>query len=190
MIDKPDRPEPRFPPEKESAVHEAMAAQLDQWGAGPGDLAICGGARGGDVLFAELCRERGLSIRLLVALSREAFVRESVELPGSVDWVARFNALVDDPSIETRFQPEAVGQPPTGRSVFERNNIWMLMTAKAAVKPGSVTEALMFWRRPQLFGLLVWDEQDVADGPGGTAHFAGEIRTLGGKVAIINPGQI
>ena len=30
-----------------------MAAQLDAWRVGPGDVAICGGGRGADLLFAE-----------------------------------------------------------------------------------------------------------------------------------------
>jgi tetratricopeptide (TPR) repeat protein len=50
MIDKPGRSEERFPPRKENAVRERIAKQLDVWTIGAGDLAICGGARGGDIL--------------------------------------------------------------------------------------------------------------------------------------------
>ena len=46
MIDKPGRPEERFPPRKEDAVRERIAKQLEVWKVGAGDLAICGGARG------------------------------------------------------------------------------------------------------------------------------------------------
>src|SRR5215813_6570901 len=59
MIDKPGRPEERFPPSKEGVVRERIAKQLEVWGVGAGDLAICGGGRGGDILFAELCADRG-----------------------------------------------------------------------------------------------------------------------------------
>jgi hypothetical protein len=53
MIDAPDRPTPRFPPEKEPVAAVAIANTIVEIGAGPGDLAICGGACGGDLLFAE-----------------------------------------------------------------------------------------------------------------------------------------
>src|ERR1051325_4835811 len=61
MTDAHDRVEKgrgeRFPERKSEAVRDMIAAQLDEWGAGRGDLAICGGARGADIIFAELCAE-------------------------------------------------------------------------------------------------------------------------------------
>ena len=55
MIDAPGRCRPRFPPDKEKIAAQAIAKKLDELGAGPGDLALCGGACGGDLLFAEAC---------------------------------------------------------------------------------------------------------------------------------------
>ena len=54
MIDAPDRQTPRFPADKEPVAAGAIADTLAKLGAGPGDLAICGGACGGDLIFAEL----------------------------------------------------------------------------------------------------------------------------------------
>ena len=58
MIDAPDRKDPRFPSDKEPIAATAIAAKLDALGAGPDDLAFCGGACGGDLLFAEACLAR------------------------------------------------------------------------------------------------------------------------------------
>ena len=91
MIDTPalDRPGERFPPRKEDAVRERIATQLEKWEVGAGDLAICGGARGADILFAELCADRGAEVWLFLALPESEFLDESVRLPDS-DWEQRF----------------------------------------------------------------------------------------------------
>jgi len=52
MIDGSDRQTPRFPAAKEPLAALAIANTVAEIGAGPGDLAICGGACGGDLLFA------------------------------------------------------------------------------------------------------------------------------------------
>jgi len=52
MIDAPNRSTPRFPADKEPIAAAAIVAELDRLGAGPDDLGICGGACGGDLLFA------------------------------------------------------------------------------------------------------------------------------------------
>ena len=64
MIDAPERSDPRFPPDKESIAAEAIAQILAEVGAGRTDLAICGGACGGDLLFAETVLERQLALEL------------------------------------------------------------------------------------------------------------------------------
>ena len=56
----PAREPERFPAGKADAAAARIQAALDQLGAGPGDLGICGGACGGDLLFAKACLERGM----------------------------------------------------------------------------------------------------------------------------------
>ena len=92
MIDAPDRMTPRFPATKAEAVRAEIAQRLAQWGIGAGDLAVCGGACGADILFAEECLKRGAQIRLLLAQEVDDFVRDSVRHAGG-DWVRRFHAL-------------------------------------------------------------------------------------------------
>lgn len=180
MVDTPDRVEKgrgeRFPPRKVEAVRAALAAQLEAWGVGAGDLAICGGARGGDILFAELCADRGAEVWLLLALPEGEFLEKSVRLPGS-DWESRFFALRDREGVRVFLQGERLKAPPKGASVFARNNLWMLNTARVEADDPK-----------NLYAVMVWDEQPTGDGPGGTSDFAARTRQLGGRLApVINP---
>jgi tetratricopeptide (TPR) repeat protein len=174
MIDEPDRKEKRFPPEKEDMVRAALTKQLDAWGIGEGDVAMCGGARGGDILLAELCAERQAHVRLFVPLPEAQFLEKSVRLPGS-NWEARYFELRKHPQAETCFQPERLGTPPHGLSEFARNNLWIINTARVEAKSDN------------LYALLVWDEKLTGDGPGGTSDFAEKVKQLGGRLHIINP---
>ena len=175
MIDTPGRKKPRFPPSKEQPVRTSMAQLLRRWGVGAHDVAICGGARGADIIFAEECLKLATRVVLLIALPEEEFLARSVRLPAS-DWETRYRALRD--RCETHFQHEEWADRHPDVDVFSRNNIWCLEKAYAMVSPENV------------FGLLVWDERPTGDGPGGTSDFANRIRARGGKVAIVNPTRL
>ncbi len=82
MADAPDRAAPRFPPEQEAAVRSSISVRLARWGVGPGDLGLCSGARGGDILFTEACLESGARVCWLLPLPVEAFASRSVEGAG------------------------------------------------------------------------------------------------------------
>jgi tetratricopeptide (TPR) repeat protein len=178
MIDRRDRPQPRFPQDKAEAVRNAIAAQLDRWRIGSGDLALCGAARGADLLFAELCLERGAHVRLLVPRLEGDFLRESVRLPGT-DWEDRYFAVKEKSEVWSQF--DRLGPPPEGESPFARNNLWLLNTARVEAPPPP---------KPPFYAILVWDEKPTGDGPGGTSHFAQEIHRVGGRQEIVNPTQL
>jgi hypothetical protein len=182
MIDTPDRPSPRFPPEKEEPVRDRMAKVLDAWGVGEGDLAICGGARGADVLFAELCLERKAHVQLSIPTSQPEFLASSVRLEDT-DWEQRHFALLRE--CEVIYQPERLGAAPSGTSVFARNNRWIINTAlaEADADPAAASDQ-------RLYALLVWDEQPTGDGPGGTSDFAATVKRLGGQLQIVNPTKL
>ena len=175
MIDGPRRPQERFPPRKEGAVKQLIEAKLVEWNIGGTDLAICGGARGADLLFAEACVARGAEVWMMLPLPEGEFLEQSVRLP-SGDWEKRFYTLRTDQRVKTFFQHERLKSPPKGESVFARNNLWMLNTARVEIRDTS-----------HLHAILVWDEKDMGDGPGGTADFAARVKDLGGHRAIINP---
>lgn len=183
MIDAPDRVEKglgeRFPPRKEPEVRGRIAQRLETWAVGAGDLAICGGARGADILFAELCADRGAEVWLFVALPEAEFLEESVRLPDS-DWEQRYFDLRDRDGVKVFFQDERLKSPAKGASVFARNNLWMINTARVEANEPK-----------NLYGVLVWDEKPTGDGPGGTSDFATRVKRLGGRLApIINPTKL
>jgi hypothetical protein len=178
IIDKPGRSSPRFPAEKEMAVRQRLAAHLDEWSIGKGDLAICGGAAGGDILFAELCRERGAHVRLLLPLPLSEFLEASVRLPNS-NWDVRLHELIYGDNgkrkCEVWYQQERLGLPPENASPFERNNRWMIDTARVEAKPD------------KLYALAVWDENPEGGGADGTTDFVKKVEQLGAIYRIINP---
>jgi hypothetical protein len=178
MIDKPDRPSERFPPHKEPAVREHIAKQLAAWNIAEGDLAICGAARGADILVAEVCAGRGATVWLFVPLPEGEFLDESVRLPGS-NWEERYLALRRHPAVQTYFLHEHFGKPAQELSAFAQNNLWMIDAARREAHVPS-----------NLFALLVWDEKPTGDGPGGTSDFAARIREIGGQLAVINPTKL
>ncbi|MEP6671045.1 MAG: hypothetical protein ABJF10_17930 [Chthoniobacter sp.] len=179
LIDAPNRPQPRFPPAKEKVVRKRLAEQLQALKIGNGDLAITGAARGGDLLFAELCADAGAEVWLLLPLPEEEFLDESVRLPGS-DWEARFRALSGRAHVGRFFQHEHLGADREGVGVHARNNLWIVETARALADS------------PQhIHAFLVWDEKSTGDGPGGTSDFVERVRKLGGHVAPpINPTKV
>lgn len=181
MIDQPGRPEPRFPREKEAAVRAAITRQLAAWEIGPGDLAVCSGARGADILFAEECLARGAQVRLLLAKEVDEFAEGSVRLADS-DWVERFHALRQRCEVATLGKtpgPGEGGSASQSIDVYARTNLWIIGTAREQAP-----------RSEAIHALLVWDEKPTGDGPGGTSDFAAQVRALGGTVVIINPARL
>jgi hypothetical protein len=88
----------------------------------------------------------------------------------------RFRALREKADLAI-LSPAADGRRDL--SIYERNNIWIIETARReAVEPASI------------HGLLVWDEQPTGDGPGGTSDFVKKVRDLGGVIAVINPTKL
>jgi hypothetical protein len=175
LTDKPGRPKPRFPEEKVGIVQDRISQQLDDWKVGAGDLAICGGARGGDILFAELCVSRGANVWLFISLDENDFLDQSVRQPGT-DWEQRFYELREQTGVETFWLNKQQPAHKKELSPFAAANIWMIDEGKK--------EAALSGK---LYALLVWDEQPAGDGPGGTADFAARVRDAGGLVAIVNP---
>ena len=91
MIDAPGREKPRFPPDKEPVAAQAIAGALSDLHVGPDDLCICGGACGGDLLFAEAALARSALLEIYIPFEEPTFLEKSVDFANS-DWRARFLA--------------------------------------------------------------------------------------------------
>ncbi|AEW00101.1 hypothetical protein Niako_3807 [Niastella koreensis GR20-10] len=178
LTDKADRQKPRFPEKKVSLVQEQIAHQLDKLEVGNNDLAICGGARGSDILFAELCADKGAHVWLIISLNEEEFLQQSVRQPGT-NWEQRFYELRKKPEVQTFWMSDLEPNQSKDISPFAAANIKMIQMGIAETSsPGN------------LYAILIWDQQPVGDGPGGTADFAARVKEAGGQVAIINPLEL
>jgi hypothetical protein len=175
MIDRPDRPVPRFPADRERAAGAAIREALDSWTVGPGDICICSGARGGDILFAEACLDRGADLRMFLSLPKQAFLAESVRLPAELDsdWEARFDRLLlrGAPRWPAQGDEAGAGNP------FVEANARMIAHALEAARGGPVRV------------LLLWDGRP-GDGGGGTADVARAAQAISEDIVIIDPAQL
>lgn len=166
LTDGPGRTAPRFPESSVVRIRAEIRRQLEDWGLGAGDLLICGGGRGGDLLAAEQALELKASVRLCLALPREQFVARSVALPGT-DWLARFDKVASASDVRVQEPPAAPDR------VFEAANDWMVSDAREA-------------GASEVYALVVWDGQGSRR-PGGAADFAHRAAMAGITLYGIDP---
>lgn len=175
MIDAPDRPEPRFPPDKEPIAAAAIAAKLDELGAGPGDLALCSGACGGDILFAEACLARGVQVEIRIPFNIPEFLNRSVTFAGE-QWRSRFCAVINTPLVTLLVLPDELGPCPPDENPYVRTNLWLIHTALALGE-----EKVHF--------ICLWNRQG-GDGPGGTEHLYEEVNKRTGQVHVLDTNKL
>jgi tetratricopeptide (TPR) repeat protein len=175
MIDRPDRPQPRFPADKESIAEAVIAQKLDELGAGAEDMGICSGACGGDLLFAEACLKRGVQLELRIPFDVPAFLRESVSFAGD-QWRERFYKVKEHEKTGLLIMPEELGPVPTGGEPFSRTNLWMLYNAQA-------------WGPARVHFICLWDGKS-GDGPGGTKHMYDAVQQYLGRVHWIDTTKL
>jgi hypothetical protein len=160
MIDASDRKTPRFPPDKTPLAAAAIANTLADIGAERWDLAICGGACGGDLLFAEACLARDMTLELYIPFDEPTFLANSVDFAGA-DWHNRYVATRSKATLHVA--PDELGPLRPGENPYERNNLWMLESA--ARFGGSKIAFIALWNG------------EGGDGSGGTKHFMDEARS-------------
>lgn len=166
MVDKPDRPRPRFPPEQVPRVAAEVRDALARWSVGEGATLVTGGARGADIIAAEEAHARGASLRLVLALEPDEFVARSVAIRGT-DWEQRFRALLPQADVE-------VVDGPDDDEVFARTNQRIIEVAREI--------------DPRPHAVIVWNGKE-GDGPGGTRDFVSQLGhdLEDESVAVIDP---
>lgn len=177
MIDRPDRPEARFPADKAAIAAARIGAALDALDAGPDDLAFTQGAAGGDILFGEACIERGVRLQILLPLPETEFIKASI-LPstdGEV-WRQRYLALRDRLALPIHIMPPAYGSNRPATNPFELCNLWLLESALAQAAG-------------QLTFICLWNGDD-GDAAGGTAHMVKEVKRHAGQVIWLDTRQL
>lgn len=177
MMDRPDRPAPRFPPGMERAAKAAIDAALAHLGARRGDRALSQAAAGGDILFLEACQKRGLRCHVLLPFDRASFLDRSVRPSANGDrWVARFRRVIDGPDTTLEEMSALPGRTPEGSDPYERCNLCLLDRAM----PGP-EERLCF--------ICLWNGDDP-EGPGGTGHMVAAVRERNGTVEHIDTRRL
>ncbi|QNT71028.1 tetratricopeptide repeat protein [Defluviicoccus vanus] len=164
----------RFPATKVAAAAAAIAAHLDSIKAGPGDLALCGGACGGDLLFAEACLQRGMALEMRLPQRIPQFLHDSVTFADSdQSWVQRFDAAMHNPQTTLLIMPDEIGPTPEGErgKMYDRNNRWQLYSALSLD-----LDTLKF--------ITLLDRQSI-EKPGGAQHMIRRIREYTGREPLV-----
>jgi hypothetical protein len=174
-IDEPGRLERRFPPEKEKIAATAISAKLDELRAGKDDMGLCGGACGGDLLFAEACLQHGLRLEVRIPFDEPYFINHSVAYAGDI-WRERYYKTKNHPNTRFYVMPKELNAPPKGTNSYTRNNMWQLFTA-------------LSWTSEKVHFISLWNGKEGI-GPGGTKHMRDEVLKHFGQVHIIDTNQL
>lgn len=153
----------------------AIAAKLDELGAGSLDLALCSGACGGDLLFATACLERGLRLEMHIPFDEPTFLKESVSFAGD-KWRDQFFQVKAHPNTHLLIMPEELGTPPKGTNPYARINLWLLYTALA-------------FGLEKVYFICLWDRKE-GDNPGGTKHMHDTVLKYSGQVHILDTNTL
>ncbi len=175
MIDAPGRPEPRFPAAKESIAADAIGTVLDELGMENNDLAICGGACGGDLLFAEAALRHGCRLDLHLQYAEADFLKASVAFAGEF-WVDRYYAVKANGLTRTRVQTDELGPLPEGISPYVRNNQWQF-------------ESALTYGIDKLRFIALWNGE-CGSALGGTENMVETVRTYDGRVSILDSRRL
>jgi tetratricopeptide (TPR) repeat protein len=129
MVDYPSKDKKTFPADKENEIRKEILDKLESFNLNPNDRAYVGGlSAGSEILFAEICAEKGVKVRAYLPLPESAYIRQFVS-PGGDAWVDRFYKIKNHPLVEELYQIENVGLPKTGDDPYERNNRWALYSS-------------------------------------------------------------
>ncbi len=173
LIDRPDRTEPRFPPELEPAVRSAIGDRLREVGVGFG---YASAACGADILFLESVLELGGEAHVILPYDRERFVEDSVDLGPGTDWIGRFERVLAGAHDVHTASHHRMG---TGGVSYEYG--FLLMDGAAALRADELDTELVC--------LAVWDGKP-GDAVGGTATAVARWRRARRRVEVIDLAEI
>ncbi len=171
MIDTADRTEPRFPASQEAAATRAINTTLDSLDAGPDDLALCSGACGGDILFAEACLKRGVHLEVRLPFAIPTFLEKSVTFAGE-EWQTRFYRITDNPLTTLFILTDEQLPSATNENAYVHTNLWLLDCALA-------------WGEQRVHFICLWNRQG-GDDEGGTEHMYNEVYKRTGQVYVLD----
>jgi hypothetical protein len=171
MVDLPGRSPPRFPPELVDAVRIEIERRVARHTEGRSKSSVKGFAslaRGGDILFHEICRAFGFDTVIVLPFAPDLFLKSSVEGAEGGDWPQRFHKLWDATPPARRYD---LGLPQTDDAYAICNE----RVLELARQEGDVLL------------IALWDGSG-GDGPGGTADLVKRTKRQSGRESdIIDP---
>jgi hypothetical protein len=174
MIDLPGRTKPRFPASLEHAARREIKKRVERClqAVSPSEFGgFASGARGGDILFHEVCRGAGTKTALILPFPPQRFLAKSVKGVPNSHWVERFWKLWDD--REHSLFTEAMGLPETD-DAYALCNTRVLELAKTY---------------GEVHLIALWDGKG-GDGPGSTADLVRQARWVGDAPDIFAPRDL
>jgi len=175
MIDTPDRSDARFPADRETIAAAAIGTLLDELYIGNQDLAICGGACGGDLLFAEAALQRECRLDLYLQYPEADFLKASVAFAGE-SWVDRYYAVKTNALTRIQVQTDELGPLPDGSNPYVRNNLWQLDSA-------------LTYGIDKLRFIALWNGGG-GSASGGTENMVETVRKYAGRVSILDTRKL
>jgi len=125
MIDRESRAEPRFPAERKRSRQQRSRRNWTNSGLQLEISHFCGGACGGDLIFARACLDRGVGLRVRIPFTEPMLLNESGRFAGEY-WVRKYYEVKQDSRSTVLEMPEVLGPLPKGADPYARNNLWQL----------------------------------------------------------------
>ena len=173
MIDRPDRPSPRFPSELEPFVAREIRNKINKLKPGFG---FSSAACGSDILFIEAMLDIDAKVSVALPYEKEQFIRDSVDfVPGS-DWRARFETVL---ARVARIIVVSTQRLEIGGISYDFCNDMLL--GLAAIHARQLDTPLV--------PLAVWDGTP-GDGPGGAASAVQNWQNLGYEPELVDLAKI
>lgn len=169
MIDRPDRPSPRFPPELEPKVYEAICDRLRRLDA---RLGYASAACGADILFLEALQSLKGELHIVLPYDREEFIKDSVSIRPDGKWEKRFEQVMNN---ATEVIVTSKRKLPYSPVVYEYSNRFLHGLAKIRAEQLGT----------DLVPLTVWNGEP-GDGMGGTASTVNHWKQWNETVEVID----
>jgi hypothetical protein len=181
MIDGPDRPVRRFPPEMAPLVAARIREALDAMASTAEGCEVVGmasAADGGDLIFLEECRHLGLQTWVFLPVPEASF-RITALARSDGSWAPRYYAALESASmVLTLSDIDSLPgwlQTQPGYSTWPRSNLWMLHHAFADSDRVTV--------------LALWNGEP-SDGPGGVSDMVRAAKQMGADIRIIQTEKL
>jgi hypothetical protein len=151
---------------------------LLSWQRAPRTGLLAGLSAGSEIIFAEVCAEKGIPVNVHLPLPESGYIREFVS-PGGESWIDRFYKIRSHPLVDEYYQLENLGEVKEGYDPYERNNRWALYSS--LVRGIDKVTLIALWNgiggKPK--------DRDARL----TRHIVELMRETGGKIETINTSK-